>query len=100
MKNAKAIMTLLSTIAGCLIIILALATDKTIPAIIGAGIMLTNAIETASMEISETIRDEIRQATATMIAWKSSKDFRKHFEGRVKEAERAADEAEREMADD
>lgn len=100
MKTAKAIMSLLSLTAGCLIVILALVTDKTIPAIIGAGILVTNAIETASMEISENIREEIRNAVATNIAWNSSKSFRKHFEGRVEAAERAADEAEREEAND
>jgi hypothetical protein len=100
MKTTKAIFTILSLVAGAAIIILALLTDKTIPAIIGAGILITNAVEAASMEISENIRDEIRQATATMIAWNSSKSFRKHFEGRVKEAERAADEAEQEEAND
>lgn len=100
MKTAKEIMSLLSLIAGYLIIILALVTDKTIPAIVGVGILITNAVNAASMEISENIRDEIRQAVATMIAWNSSKNFRKHFEGRVKEAERAVEEAENEEADD
>lgn len=100
MKTAKAIMSLLSIIAGYLIIILALVTDKTIPAIVGAGILITNAVEVASMEISDNIKEEVRNAVATNIAWNSSKSFRKHFEGRVEEAERAADEAEREEADD
>ena len=100
MKTAKAIMSLLSLIAGYLIIILALATDKTIPAIVGVGILITNAIDVARTEISENIRDEIRQAVATMIAWNSSKNFRKHFEGRVEEAERAVEEAENEESND
>ena len=100
MKTAKEIMSLLSLVAGYLIIILALATDKTIPAIVGVGILITNAVDMASMGISENIRDEIRQAVATMIAWKSSKKFRNHFEGRVEEAERAAEEAENEDDDD
>ena len=100
MKTAKEIMALLSLVAGYLIIILALVTDKTIPAIVGVGILITNAVNAACMEISENIRDEIRQAVATMIAWNSSKNFRKHFEGRVEEAERAAEEAENEEADD
>ena len=100
MKTAKEIMSLLSLVAGNLIIILALVTDKTIPAIVGVGILITNAVDMASMGISENIRDEIRQAVATMIAWNSSKNFRKHFEGRVEEAERAAEEAENEEADD
>lgn len=100
MRKARAIMSLLSITAGCLIIILALVTDKTIPAIVGVGIIITNSIETASEAISENIRDEIRNAVATMIAYKSSKSFREHFEGRVKEAERTAEEAESEEADD
>ena len=100
MKTAKAIMSLLSLVAGYLIIILALVTEKTIPAIVGVGILITNAIDVARMEISENIRDEIRQAVATMIAWNSSKNFRKHFEGRAEEAERAAEEAENEEAND
>lgn len=100
MKTAKAIMSLLSLVAGYLIIILALVTEKTIPAIVGVGILITNAIDVARMEISENIRDEIRQAVATMIAWNSSKNFRKHFEGRVEEAERAVEEAENEEAND
>ena len=100
MKTAKEIMSLLSLVAGNLIIILALVTDKTIPAIVGVGILITNAVNAACMEINENIRDEIRQAVATMIAWKSSKNFRKHFEDRVEEAERAAEEAENEEADD
>lgn len=100
MKTAKAIMSLLSMTAGYLIVILALATDKTIPAIIGAGIIITNSIEMASERISENIKEEIRNATATMIAWNSSKSFRKRFEGRVQEAEHAADEAEKEVTDD
>ena len=100
MKTAKEIMSLLSLIAGYLIIILALVTDKTIPAIVGVGILITNAVNAACMETSENIRDEIRQAVATMIAWNSSKNFRKHFEGRVEEAERAAEEAENEEAND
>lgn len=100
MKTAKEIMSLLSLVAGYLIIILALVTDKTIPAIVGVGILITNAVGMACMEINENIRDEIRQAVATMIAWKSSKKFRNHFEGRVEEAERAAEEAENEEAND
>ena len=100
MKTAKAIMSLLSLVAGYLIIILALVTEKTIPAIVGVGILITNAVDAACMGISENIRDEIRQAVATMIAWNSSKNFRKHFEGRVEEAERAAEEAENEEAND
>lgn len=100
MKTAKEIMSLLSLVAGYLIIILALVTEKTIPAIVGVGILITNAVNAACMEISENIRDEIRQAVATMIAWKSSKKFRNHFEGRVEEAERAAEEAENEDDDD
>ena len=100
MKTAKAIMSLLSLTAGCLIIILALVTDKTIPAIVGVGLMLSNSIAIASEEVSENIREEIRNAVATNIAWNSSENFRKHFEGRVEEAERAADEAESEEADD
>jgi len=100
MRTAKVIMSLLGLTAGCLIIILALVTDKTIPAIIGAGILITNAVDAASMEISENIREEIRNAVATNIAWNSSKSFRKHFEGRVEAAERAAEEAESEEADD
>lgn len=100
MKTAKAIMSLLSIIAGSLIIIMALATDKVIPAIIGVGFMLTQSIWIASEEISENISEEIRNATATMIAWNSSKSFRKHFEGRVEAAERAAEEEESEEADD
>ena len=74
MKTAKSIMSLLSLVAGYLIIILALVTEKTIPAIVGVGILITNAIDVARMEISENIRDEIRQAVATMIAWNSSKN--------------------------
>ena len=100
MKTAKAIMTLLGMTTGYLIIILALVTDKTIPAIVGVGFMLSNSIAIASEEVSENIREEIRNAVATMIAFKSSKSFRKHFEGRLEEAERAADEAESEEADD
>lgn len=100
MKTAKEIMSLLSLVAGYLITILALVTEKTILAIVGVGILITNAVNAACMEISENIRDEIRQAVATMIAWNSSKNFRKHFEGRVEEAERAAEEAENEEADD
>ena len=100
MRTAKEIMTLLGLIAGYLIIILALVTEKTIPAIVGVGILITNAIDVTRTEISENIRDEIRQAVATMIAWNSSKNFRKHFEGRVEEAERAVEEAENEEAND
>lgn len=100
MKTAKAIMTLLGMTTGYLIVILALVTDKTIPAIIGVGIIVTNAVNIASMEINDSIKEEIRNAVATMIAFESSKSFRKHFESRVREAERAADEAEKEAADD
>ena len=100
MKTAKEIMSLLSLVAGYLIIILALVTEKTIPAIVGVGILITNAVDMTRTEISENIRDEIRQAVATMIAWNSSKNFRKRFDGRVEEAERAAEEAENEEADD
>lgn len=100
MRTARNIMQLLSIIAGTLIIIMALATDKVIPALIGVGLMLSQGIAIASEEISENIREEIRNAVATNIAWNSSKTFRKHFEGRVEAAERAAEEAESEEADD
>lgn len=100
MKTAKAIASLLIIAAGTLIIIMATVTDKVIPAIIGVGLMLSQSIAIASEEISANISEEIRNATATMIAWNSSKTFRKHFEGRVEAAERAAEEAEKEEADD
>lgn len=99
MRTARNIMQLLSIIAGTLIIVIALATDKVIPAIIGVGLMLSQGIAIASEEISENIREEIRNAVATTIAWNSSKSFRKHFEKRVTEAEKIAEKIDEEADD-